>query len=1125
MAPTKTYGRGNISIVKPSDAYNSLFLKTPTFKKTKRRKPKKRLPLRELPIRNIRNDNCLTALTSDNSIHIHVSLDNTFDKLLKQDKPFIAPKNTNENSNKKNTCEGSSSSGWSCLRQKGDTQISVPGLDDTWDFQSKQKHKPFEISFSFFTKFPKNVEHLFGKDESSLGISCDKFTQNLHSNVKKFCSTPVQLDKKINNKKTENKFCSTPVQVNVKSNKQEISEKSLLDISSVISNKKDTEGNNFCCNITRSSLRSCKKSIQDDTSLHKSGENVSLNAASAVEEGSHRNKDLEIVINSPKISLNSRKTNNLCFSPDLFSDDQDEEFHGFINNQFHYSSSKQVNFLETFNNELSKLSHTDDEENFGNTSKIHKFECINDLRVNITKMSLRSSQHSKVDIPSSASSSRYSSGEESYNQLENQSEELLSTFGREQGTNFANKSSIIKPEPIKELRVKITKSSFDPSQSEDELSNTCSSQSAGENGLHNELFSTFDQDEYGQSQKLSIHKNLKVKPSILRINLTKLIDHEEEVVSGNSGSYVTSRRKQKLSYDQSNRTDYHSNSIDLSDSHDTISTISSSVTRSLQEENLSDDHEEISNSSDTYSPINYRKRTNQIVLQSSLEESNEQENSLLSLSNNIADQTNVLEHINVDCEEVQHDDERRTEVGRKLVKSEDEPALNGTVQKIDDDKFSLSQAKSFDLNEIECDKSVILIDSESPIKLKPGKGWRRSLCLFKNKCGVKLSQESKLKIGRPSFLPCIDCSDIVQDGSLSENLKRLSVVPGESAELTSGTPRDIVLRRCHQKSPMKFSKCFSNSILKNCQKIGEGVYGEVFLLRNPKGGLTVLKIIPIEGDLLVNGERQKKFEEVMSEIIIASELSNLRVSDQTEENFFTKIQKIQCIQGKYPQRLIDLWDDFEETKGTENDSPTLFKDDQLYIAFQMSFGGKDLEAYEFRNAKQAFSAICQVAVGLALAEKQLKFEHRDLHWGNVLIADEPDKKKVFSFHIENKHYKIPLEGIRVSIIDFTLSRIDCNGVTIYNDLSADPGLFAAHGDYQFDVYRLMQKANRNNWTSFEPFTNVLWMHYLLDKSIKGFRYKYPKSNVHKSHIEKLKSLSEVVLKCKNVEEFLCEHVL
>jgi len=45
----------------------------------------------------------------------------------------------------------------------------------------------------------------------------------------------------------------------------------------------------------------------------------------------------------------------------------------------------------------------------------------------------------------------------------------------------------------------------------------------------------------------------------------------------------------------------------------------------------------------------------------------------------------------------------------------------------------------------------------------------------------------------------------------------------------------------------------------------------------------------------------------------------------------------------------------------------------------------------------------------------------------------------------------------VVIIDFTLSRMVYDGCCIYNDLSKDPALFTAEGDYQFEVYRLMQK--------------------------------------------------------------------
>lgn len=52
-------------------------------------------------------------------------------------------------------------------------------------------------------------------------------------------------------------------------------------------------------------------------------------------------------------------------------------------------------------------------------------------------------------------------------------------------------------------------------------------------------------------------------------------------------------------------------------------------------------------------------------------------------------------------------------------------------------------------------------------------------------------------------------------------------------------------------------------------------------------------------------------------------------------------------------------------------------------------------------------------------------------------------------------------GVEVAIIDFTLSRITVDDVSIYNDLSQDADLFTAtHVDYQFQIYKLMQKHNR-----------------------------------------------------------------
>jgi hypothetical protein len=46
--------------------------------------------------------------------------------------------------------------------------------------------------------------------------------------------------------------------------------------------------------------------------------------------------------------------------------------------------------------------------------------------------------------------------------------------------------------------------------------------------------------------------------------------------------------------------------------------------------------------------------------------------------------------------------------------------------------------------------------------------------------------------------------------------------------------------------------------------------------------------------------------------------------------------------------------------GSENDSPTMFMEDQLYIILVLKHGGYDMESYIFTNAEQTHSVLIQV---------------------------------------------------------------------------------------------------------------------------------------------------------------------
>lgn len=160
-----------------------------------------------------------------------------------------------------------------------------------------------------------------------------------------------------------------------------------------------------------------------------------------------------------------------------------------------------------------------------------------------------------------------------------------------------------------------------------------------------------------------------------------------------------------------------------------------------------------------------------------------------------------------------------------------------------------------------------------------------------------------------------------------------------------------------------------------------------------------------------------------------------------------------------------------------------------------------------------------MAVSLAVAECQFQFEHRDLHWGNVLVA--PTTERTITFHLNGKQIEVQTHGIKATIIDYTLSRIVYKSCCLFQDLAADPELFEAEGDYQYDIYRLMRDKTKNDWAVFEPQTNVLWLHYIIDKitSPEGVKYAAKKGAKHRQIISEMLGLQDRLLDYQSATKY------
>ncbi|KAL3818026.1 hypothetical protein ACJIZ3_003931 [Penstemon smallii] len=289
-----------------------------------------------------------------------------------------------------------------------------------------------------------------------------------------------------------------------------------------------------------------------------------------------------------------------------------------------------------------------------------------------------------------------------------------------------------------------------------------------------------------------------------------------------------------------------------------------------------------------------------------------------------------------------------------------------------------------------------------------------------------------------------------------------------------------LLCACGQSIPstlkdMLLSYCDRESIV----KVGEGTYGEAF-----KVGDYVCKIVPFDGDLRVNGELQKKSEELFEEVVLSCTLNHLRGHEGPVSNACTSfIQTIdlRVCQGHYDSALISAWEDWDEKHSSENDHPQEFPENQCYVVFVQQHGGQDLESFVLLNFDEARSLLVQVTLALAVAEAAYEFEHRDLHWGNILLSRKDSTSSSLQFILEERKIQVKTFGLFISIIDFTLSRINAGEDILFLDLSSDPEIFEGpKGDKQADTYRKMKDVTSDFWEGSFPKTNVLWLQYLVD---------------------------------------------
>lgn len=301
----------------------------------------------------------------------------------------------------------------------------------------------------------------------------------------------------------------------------------------------------------------------------------------------------------------------------------------------------------------------------------------------------------------------------------------------------------------------------------------------------------------------------------------------------------------------------------------------------------------------------------------------------------------------------------------------------------------------------------------------------------------------------------------------------------------------------------------SSTARRRLEKIGEASYSEVFKIFPPSKSTSttqgeeqeaiVLKIIPVSSSTSSSSVDENQANDLpytSPSPDVTREIQLMQLISHHSSSFVT-LRTAYIVRGAYPSALLQAWDRWDARRraktgtGAENARPHVLAPQQVYALLVMSDGGVDLESLRVKTWLHAASILAQVVGGLAGMERACEFEHRDLHWGNVLVqAVERDLPSPLGEQDTAEWLTDPsVTGVRATIIDFTLSRASLptnrtkKAAEVLHYPFTDPSLFGGSGDPQFDVYREMRTVTRGEWQMFCPVTNVLWLRYLVHKLV------------------------------------------
>ncbi|CAG8977549.1 hypothetical protein HYALB_00012355 [Hymenoscyphus albidus] len=294
-------------------------------------------------------------------------------------------------------------------------------------------------------------------------------------------------------------------------------------------------------------------------------------------------------------------------------------------------------------------------------------------------------------------------------------------------------------------------------------------------------------------------------------------------------------------------------------------------------------------------------------------------------------------------------------------------------------------------------------------------------------------------------------------------------------------------------------------------KIAEASYAEVYRLIEEEAscvdGLrrsSILKVMRLKSPRdpeSLECDTASRVEDVVSEIRIMNALTEIPGYVSFKDAFLVK--------GAAEPFLVNAWDEYVRTCEEEESyftDPREYTEDTVFLVVELGDAGITLDDYRIESVEEVWDIFLGSVMALAMGEIDRGFEHRDLHENNICVVKVRDA----AIPEKDSSLKWKNSGLEITLIDYGLSRATLpNGETMCYPLENDLGIFrGSDGHPQFNAYRKMRnhlftgrhmsekKAwhdeesrsldNGHTWDEHVPYTNVIWLQYLLGYLKKQF---------------------------------------